>query len=368
MIDAGKFPEAKYLPLSQEEIIRLIRGEGVRRVAVSCGNWLHIDELEEAKRPVIRQLLKEYPEDMQVFYIRKPSLFGEADDKYTWCNVPGADPSLHRSGSVGVDEAHAIDWEVFNAISEDAPNGEEPSMYCHAPEEDGRYRLAWFSGGMWTKLWDYRGMTNALMDLYMNPEQVHKVNRKVTDFFKAAIRRGVKEANIDGIGFGDDWGMQKGSFISPEMFREFYFPYYEELCSLAHSFGLHVFLHCCGDAKALMPQIIEAGVDVMHPIQKYAMDEQEIVSLFGDQLSFWAGMDLQRVLPFGTAEEVRAETRHFIDTFYQSGRGKMIFTLNNRLEDNVPLENFIAFIEEAYRYGTYVGAHDEENRRKGIIE
>lgn len=313
-------------------------------------------EMDEA----VRQLLRAYPEDMQVFYIRKPSLFGEPGDKYTWCNVAGADPSVGRVGSVGVDEAHAISWETFNQISEDAPDGADPLMYSLAPKADGRYRLAWFSGGMWTKLWDYRGMANALTDLYMNPEQVHKVNRKVTEFFKAAIRRGITEAGIDGVGFGDDWGMQKGAFISPDMFREFYFPYYKELCDLAHGFGLHVFLHSCGDAKALIPQIIEAGVDVLHPIQKYAMDEQEIVAEFGDRLSFWAGMDLQRILPFGTVEEVKAEARHFIDTFYQPGKGKMIFTLNNRLEDNVPLENFVAFIEEAYRYGAQAGARDKE--------
>lgn len=368
MIDKSKFPEAKYLPLSREEMISLIEGKGVRRVAIATGNWLHIDELGEEKQPVLTQLLKEYPEDMQVFYLKKPSLFGEPGDKYTWCDVEGADPSIGRTTAVGVDEVSAISWEVFDQISEDTPDINEPTMFCNAPEEDGRYRMLWLSNGMWTKIWDYRGMTNSLMDLYMEPEHVHKINRKVTNFFKGVMKRAVEEGiNIDAIGFGDDLGMQKGPFMSPEMFEEFYFPYYQEICEYAHNLGLHVFLHCCGDATVLMPLIIKSGIDVMHPIQKYAMDEKQTVENYKDDLAFWAGMDLQRILPFGTVEEVKAEVHHFIDTFYQPGKGKMIFTLNNRIQDNVPLENFVAFIEEAYRYGEQKGKTDSFNIERGLV-
>lgn len=352
------FPEAAYLPLTREEMKSLINGTGTPRPAIACGHWLHIDELGVEKQPVIEQLLKKYPEDMQVFYLKKPSLFGKPGDTYTWCDVPDADPSLHRTGTVGIDEESAISWDVFRQISDHVPNAEEPTMYVNAPKEDGRYRMVWFSNGPWGRLWDYRGMTNAMMDLYTNPEEIHKINRKVTDFFKVATKRGVEEAHIDAIAFGDDLGMQKGPFMSPEMFREFYFPYYKEICDYAHSLGLHVWLHCCGDARLLIPQFIEAGLDVLHPIQKYAMDEQEIVDTFKDDLTFWAGMDLQRILPFGTVEEVKQEARHFIDVFHQPKKGKMIFTLNNRIQDNVPLENFVAFIEEAYRYADEVGKKD----------
>ena len=89
------------------------------------------------------------------------------------------------------------DWEVIRRISEHLPDAEEATMYCNAPVEDGRYRLAWFSDGPWTRLWDYRGMTNSLMDLYTNPEDVHHVCRRVVDFFKRAAKRGVEEAHID---------------------------------------------------------------------------------------------------------------------------------------------------------------------------
>lgn len=363
----NKFTNAKDAPLTRQEVIDLIEGNGVRRVGVALGNWLHPDELGDEKQDAIAKMYEEYPDDIQLFYLKKPALFGEAGDKYTWCDVPNADPSIGRVGSVGVDEATAIEWDVFNQISEDTPDINEPTMFMHAPEPDGRYRMCWLSNGPWCRLWDYRGMANSLMDLYMEAENVHKVNRKVVRFFKAAIKRGVEEANIDAIGLGDDFGMQEGPFMSPEMFDEFYLPYYKEICDCAHEHGLHVFMHCCGDVRLLLPSFIKSGIDVLHPIQKYAMDEQEIFDKYKDDLAFWAGMDLQRILPFGSVEEVKEEARHFIDVFYQEGKGKMIFTLNNRIQDNVPMENLLAFIEEAHRYGLEKGKNDIKNIERGIV-
>ena len=350
-----KFKNAKYQPLMREEMISLVEGKGARRPAIACGHWLHIDLLHEEDQPKVEKLLEEYPEDMQVFYLKKPCFFGEGKDKYTWCDVPGIDPRVGRTHSVGADEETVISWENFYKISEDVPDINEPTMYCYAPEEDGRYRMVWFQYGPFQKATDYRGLTNSLLDLYMEPEGMKAIAQKITRFFKAAIERGVKEANIDAICFGDDLGMQKGLFMSPEMFREFYFPYFKEICDCAHSYGLHVWFHSCGDCYDLIPQLIEAGIDVLHPIQKYAMDEKQVAENYGDKLAFWAGMDLQQVLPFGSKEDVINEVHHFIDTFYNNGKGRMIFTLNNRLQNNVPVENFITFIKEAYRYSEEVG-------------
>lgn len=291
-----KFKDMKYKPFTRQQMIDCIEGRGAPRPGVAIGTWIHLDLLSKDKQEVLKELFKKYPEDMQEFYVKKPSVFGEPGDKYTWCDVENADPSIGRTTTVGVDEETAISWEVYDQISKDVPDIEEKDMFCHAPEPDGRYRLAWLSGGPWTRIWTYRGMTNSMMDLYMNPERVHDINHRVIRFFKAAAKRGVKEA----------------------------------------------------------------GIDVLHPIQKYALDEKKVVAAFGDQLSFWVGMDLQRILPFGTKEDVVKETQFLIDTFYTKEKGRTIFTVNNRLEDNVPIENVVAFIEEAYRYGTLKGAEKNE--------
>lgn len=354
------FENAVIPPLTREEMISLVEGRGAPRPAVACGHWLQIHELKEKDQDAVRAMLARYPEDMQVFYLHRPTFFIENGSRYTWCDVPGADPRIGRTKRVGVDEETAISWEDYYKISADVPDVSEPSMYRFAPEDDGRYRMVWFQNGPWQKATDYRGMTNALMDLYLEPEGMKHIARRVTDFFKAAIARGVRETRLDAIMFGDDLGMQKGAFMSNDMFREFLFPYYKEICDCAHSHGLHVWFHSCGDCFDLIPQLIEAGVDVLHPIQKYALDERKVVDTYKDDLSFWAGMDLQQVLPFGTPEDVVAEVHHMIDTFYQPGKGKLILTLGNRLQDNVPVENFLTFLKEAHEYAVQVGQRQEE--------
>ena len=78
--------------------------------------------------------------------------------------------------------------------------------------------------------------------------------------------------------------------MSPEMFREFYYPYYVELCEYAHSLGLHVWLHSCGDVRKLLPDIIKSGIDVLHPIQKYAMKNRKLRTPSGIRFPF--GLEL----------------------------------------------------------------------------
>jgi len=349
------FKNCKYLPLTREEMIDMIEGRVVRRPAIAMGSWIQPELLAKEKQLVYKEkILDVYPEDMQQFYIKKPSTFGKRGDKYTWCDVDGADPHIGRTEVVAVDVENAIEWEIYEQISENLPYTDNEDMFSLAPEEDGRYRLGWMSYGPLSRIWEYRGITESLMDMYMNPELVHHVNRRVTNYFKGIIDR-CEEGKLDGVGFSDDLGMQKGPFMSPEMFKEFYFPYYKEICEYAHAKGLHVWQHSCGDIRLLIPMLIEAGVDVLHPIQKYALDPKEIVDTFGDDIACWAGMDLQHILPYGDVQDIVNETRHLIDTFYMPKKSKLILTVGNRMEDNVPIENVVTYIEEAYRYGVEVG-------------
>lgn len=85
--DRRKFPKAEMLPLTREEMISLLKGNGTPRVGVACGNWLHIDELALQDQKPAEDLLERFPEDMQVFYLKKPKLFAEDGDRYTWCDV-----------------------------------------------------------------------------------------------------------------------------------------------------------------------------------------------------------------------------------------------------------------------------------------
>ena len=357
MLNKEKFKDAKYLPLTREEMLDLIAGKWQGRVAVANeGHWLHIDELKKENHAYFENLVKEYPCDVQAFYIVKAPDFGEFGNKYCWCDVPGADPKLRRKPgeSVGIDEETAITWEIINQISPDTPDPYSVNILGNDQEPDGRYRLFLMSAFLFTRMWYYRGIADSLMDVYLEADNVKRLLRKITDFYLACVKIVCENTEIDGIAFADDWGMQKGPFMSPELFKEFYYPHFKEVFDLVHSYGKQVWLHCCGDVMLLAEHFIEAGVDVLHPIQKFANDEAEFLEKYGNKVCTWVGMDLQRILPYGTTEEVREETRYLIDTFVKGNNNRVIMTIANRLEDDVPPENFGAFVSEAYEYGAKV--------------
>jgi uroporphyrinogen decarboxylase len=370
MLDLSKFGQAKVLPLTREQMIDLIEGRYLGRPAVvNEGHWLHIDELDPSKHEVLNQLVQDYPCDVQPFYVLKPKNFGSPGERYVWCDVPDADPALTRDPniSVGVDEETAISWEFINQISQDVPDPDSVDILINAPTPDGRYRLFQASTFFFNRMWLYRGLTNSLTDMYTDPEFLHAILRKLAKYYKRIVSIAVERADIDGVTFCDDLGMQQGSFMSPEMFEEFYLPYYQEVFDHVHALGKHIWFHCCGDVSDFAAILIKAGIDVLHPIQKFANEEKRFIQQYGNQVTTWVGMDLQRVLPFGSQAEVKQETRFIIDTF-MAVNNRLILTISNRLEDNVPIENFISFVEEAYRYGQYVVEHGVGDNKSPCYE
>jgi uroporphyrinogen decarboxylase len=143
--------------------------------------------------------------------------------------------------------------------------------------------------------------------------------------------------------------------IGPEIFHEFMFPYYAEIGDTLREHGMHFWLHSCGDNTRLMDDLITAGVDVLHPIQKHCMDEEAIASEFGGRISFLAGIDVQHTLQEKDADGVRREVRFLMDTF-DGPEGGMCIGAGNGIVSGTPLENIEAFLDESLRYG-------EEHRR-----
>ena len=100
-------------------------------------------------------------------------------------------------------------------------------------------------------------------------------------------------------------------------------------------------------------RLIDLGLDVLHPIQKFAMDETHIARAFGGQLAFWVGFDVQQTIPYGTVDEVRREVRHLFDTYYRED-GRLLFTMGNGITGDTPITSLEALYEEAYAYGTEI--------------
>lgn len=157
----------------------------------------------------------------------------------------------------------------------------------------------------------------------------------------------------------DDMGLQNGPMVSPELYRELFKPRHKKFFDMVKKrTSAFIHFHCCGSIYKLLNDIIEIGVDVIHPVQVAAkdMDSSILAPEFGDRLSFWGGIDTQRVLPTGTTDEVKAEVRRRIRDFAPGG-GYILGAVHD-IQPDVPVENIIAMYEAGREYGRYPIAQD----------
>jgi hypothetical protein len=148
----------------------------------------------------------------------------------------------------------------------------------------------------------------------------------------------------------DDSGTQRGEFLRPDLWAEMIKPHYKKVCDWIHAHtSWKVFLHSCGSVYNLVPHFIEAGVDILNPVQTSAanMDPARLKQQFGDRLVFWGGgCDTQRVLGHAGPEEVRRHVQERVEIFAPGGG--YVFNQVHNIQANVPPENIIAMFDAAY--------------------
>ncbi len=152
-----------------------------------------------------------------------------------------------------------------------------------------------------------------------------------------------------------DFGMQTGPFVSPQTYRDLYKPFNKAVNDWVHSHtSWKTFTHCCGSVRDLLPDFVEAGFDILNPVQTSAarMDPVELKKTFGDVLTFWGGgIDTQRTLPFGTPSQVREEVRERIRVL--GSGGGFVFNPVHNVQARAPVENILAMYEAVREYGRY---------------
>jgi hypothetical protein len=146
---------------------------------------------------------------------------------------------------------------------------------------------------------------------------------------------------------GSDFGTQQGPLISRQTYRDLFLPFHRAVTSWVREHTTwKTFMHTCGSVSALIPDFLEAGFEILNPVQVSAahMDPAELKARFGDRLTFWGGgVNTQRTLPFGTPEEVKAEVREHLRAFAPGGG--YVFNAVHNLQAGVPIENVLAFYE-----------------------
>ena len=151
---------------------------------------------------------------------------------------------------------------------------------------------------------------------------------------------------------GTDFGAQNGPFISPKTYRELYLPFHRQVNQWIHrNTTWKSFIHSCGSVVKLIPYFLEAGFDILNPVQTSAagMDPQTLKDHFGERLVFWGGgVDTQKTLPFGTPDEIRAQVRERIRIFGKDGG--FVFNTVHNVQACIPVENLVALYQAVADY------------------
>jgi uroporphyrinogen decarboxylase len=175
------------------------------------------------------------------------------------------------------------------------------------------YRASGFWAPFYHDLMDLFGMESYFVKMRTHPEVVEAATDRVCGFYHAANERFFDAAGdrVDAYFFGNDFGTQLDLMISPALFDRFILPWFRRLTDQAHRRGYQVVLHSCGSIHRVIPKLIAADVNCLHPLQAKAanMDAATLARDFGGKIAFLGGVDTQRILPLGTPEEVKAEVR-----------------------------------------------------------
>ncbi len=211
--------------------------------------------------------------------------------------------------------------------------------------------IAMHMPGTFKLSWTLRGsMEKFLMDYLDNPQLAHGLARMVTDHCVGMVDT-VFQKGADFIILEGDLAYNPGPMMSPKHYREFIMPYHAEICAAAHKAGGKIVKHSDGKLTPLVPDLLAAGFDGIHPIQPQCMDIGEIKKEFGKRTCILGNIDCSFLLVFGTPEEVKESVK---DTIAKAAPGGgYIISSSNSIHPGCKPENYLVMVEAAREFGRY---------------
>ncbi|HBM81634.1 MAG TPA: hypothetical protein DD426_12515 [Clostridiaceae bacterium] len=260
---------------------------------------------------------------------------------------PGSEASKHmtrmRHPLANIDSLSRLEEYPFPDYS--MASGEHQKKQVEDIHAMGLAAVGGMECTIWETSWYMRSMEELMMDMMMEDEKAEYLLDRVTE---AACIRGTTayaRSGVDIIKLGDDIGMQKTIMMSKEMYRTWLKPRLKKVIDAIRKEKQDVIIiyHSCGYVKPFINDLIDAGIDVLNPVQPECMDFKEIHEEFGNRLSFNGTIGTQTIMPFGTPEEIR-------DTVYKNleiagDKGGLCCTPTHMLEPEVPWENILAYVD-----------------------
>ena len=326
-----KMEVAQYLGLTEEEV-DVYLGNHIKFTAV-LDDIIQVDKLDAYRMGIARKAGR---------YIDVPGEPGMIYDlwgmKYN-VNDGGYFNYSHPLKKCDEDETLLDEYH--------APDMSDMDMQFFIAEEDlkkyGEDFLVEVSGynGIWEKAYQLTEMEQFMYLLAVEPEKACKLMDIICEYKVEVAKETVKRGFPIGH-YGDDLGTQISTFVSEEMFITYFLPRIKKVFRVFKDAGIPVQMHSCGKITPFIPHLIDAGLDVLEPVQT-CMDICFLKKEFGKDLTFYGGVDTQQLLTFGTAERVYEETLRTIDILGKGGG--LIIAPSQEIMNNVPVENVLAFMK-----------------------
>ena len=244
------------------------------------------------------------------------------------------------------------------------PDPKDPTRYEGLREEvRNAYETTDFAlvadmiyGGIFECAWWLRGFEKFNVDMYKNPEFAEALLDKIVSLYMQIYERYLGEVGeyVEVVELGDDVGAQNGPIMSPALLRKYIKPRWKQLYDLIHSkTDAKIFHHSCGSIYPFIPDLIEAGVDILNPVQPLAanMEIGKIKEEFAEKLTLHGGVDIQQALPLGSPNDVVEEVKRVIRS--AAPHGGYILAGAHNIQADTPVDNIVTMLEAARKYGTY---------------
>ncbi len=350
---------------NRENFLSLLRRRGFERVPVEfslcphlvevCKEKLGVDDYVEYFGMSWRnvedlRLLDHDVEKYRKYYEKKPLAEG-ADIDLLGVGHEKSPNSMHMTYM-----RHPM--ELFKSVEEiesypfpdyASADGSHQAEQVRKIKEQDLIALGNMQTTIWESAWYMRSMEELFCDMMAEDEMAEVLLDKVTELSLIRAKAYVK-AGVDVLFLGDDIGMQHTIMMSEELYCTWLKPRLKKIIDEVKKINpeVIVFYHSCGFVEPLIPHLIEAGIDVLNPIQSECMDFEEIYRKYGDKISFHGTIGTQTVMPHGTPKEVKETVWRNLDI--AGDKGGLFVAPTHLLEPEVPFENILAYVEACRTY------------------